>query len=184
MLEVREMGSLRGKECFEEGTSELIPHWYVACTMARHEKQVASQLSGRGIDCFLPLYEEVHRWKDRHKTVTLPLFPGYVFIRIPLMERLRVQVLPSVLRLVGFGGPPVAIDDIEIERLRTGLATLRAEPHPFLKAGQTVRVKSGPLMGAQGILERHRENFRVVLSMDLIQQSVAVEMDLCDLELI
>jgi transcription antitermination factor NusG len=152
--------------------------------MARHEKQVAAQLSGRGIDNFLPLYEEVHRWKDRRKVISLPLFPGYVFVRIPLLERLRVQVIPSVLRLVGFGGPPVALQDAEVERLRQGLAVLQAEPHPFLKAGQQVRVKNGPLSGAEGVLERHRGKFRVVLSMDLIQQSVAVEMDICDVELI
>jgi transcription antitermination factor NusG len=184
MLEVWGTGNGLGTDFLEERPSELIARWYVLCTMARHEKQVAAQLSGRGIDCFLPLYEEVHRWKDRRKTVSLPLFPGYVFVRIPLMERLRVQVLPSVLRLVGFGGPPVALDDREVEWLRNGLSALHAEPHPFLKVGQTVRVKNGPLAGAEGILSRYRDRFRVVLSMDLIQQSVAVEMDLCDLELI
>ena len=183
MLQVRPTVTAQGANFLAERPCELVPRWYVLCTMARHEKQVASQLLGRGIDCFLPLYEEVHRWKDRRKTVTLPLFPGYLFVRIPLMERLRVQVLPGVLRMVGFGGAPVALSDPEVERLRDGLSVLHAEPHPFLKVGQTVRVKSGPLAGIEGILERHRDNYRVVLSMDLIQQSVAVEMDLCDLEL-
>jgi transcription antitermination factor NusG len=173
-----------GLEAGTAPASAFVARWYVACTIARHEKQVAAQLSGRGIDNFLPLYEEVHRWKDRRKVISLPLFPGYVFVRIPLLERLRVQVIPSVLRLVGFGGPPVALEDAEVERLRQGLAVLRAEPHPFLKAGQRVRVKNGPLSGAEGVLERHRDKFRVVLSMDLIQQSVAVEMDICDVELI
>ncbi|MDT8068096.1 MAG: UpxY family transcription antiterminator [Terriglobia bacterium] len=184
MLQYRERQTLAGSSAADEAADGFVPRWYVACTMARHEKQVAAQLAGRAIECFLPLYDEVHRWKDRRKTITLPLFPGYLFVRIPLLERLRVQVLPGVSRLVGFGGLPVALDDLDIERLRQGLATLRAEPHPFLKLGQTVRVKSGPLSGATGILERYREKFRVILSMDLIQQSVAVEIDLCDLEII
>ena len=160
------------------------PCWYVASTMSRHEKQVAAQFKGRGIDYYLPLYEEVHRWKDRRTTVSLPLFPGYIFVRIPLVERLRVQVIPSVLRLVGFGGPPVALDESELNRLRAGLEMSKAEPHPFLKVGQRVRVRNGALTGMEGILEKHKDKFRVVLSMDLIQQSVAVEVDICDIELL
>lgn len=159
-------------------------NWYVICTMPRHEKQVAAQLSCRSIENFLPLYEEVHRWKDRRAKVLLPLFPGYVFVRVPLMERLQVQMVPGVLRFVGFGGPPVALDAAEMKRLHDGLTALRAEPHPFLKVGQKVRVRYGPLAGAEGILEQHRERFRVVLSMDLIQQSVAVELDMSDLEIV
>lgn len=184
MLSSEKVQKPYGPEAARAPALKYVAKWYVACTMARHEKQVAAQLSRCGIDNFLPLYDEVHRWKDRRKIISLPLFPGYVFVRIPLLERLRVQVIPSVSRLMGFGGPPVAIEDAEVERLRKGLAVLHAEPHPFLTAGQRVRVKSGPLSGAAGVLERHRDKFRVVLSMDLIQQSVAVEMDICDVELI
>lgn len=157
--------------------------WYVACTMPRHEKQVASQLSGKNVEFFLPTYETVHRWKDRRAKVELPLFPGYVFVRIPIEERLRVLTVPSVNRLVSFNGPPVSVPAAEIERLREGLTQLKAEPHPFLKAGQQVRIKHGPLAGAEGILLRSKDNFRVVLSMDVIMQSVAVEVDMADLQL-
>ena len=165
-------------------TQSRLANWYVICTMPRHEKQVAAQLSGRSIEHFLPLYEEVHRWKDRRAKVLLPLFPGYVFVRVPLMDRLQVQMVPGVLRFVGFGGPPVALDSLEMKRLRDGLTALRAEPHPFLKVGQRVRVRYGPLAGAEGILEQYRDHHRVVLSMDLIQQSVAVEIDMADLEIV
>jgi transcription antitermination factor NusG len=158
--------------------------WYVVCTMPRHEKQVAAQLNGRSVENFLPLYEEIHRWKDRRAKVLLPLFPGYVFVRVPLMERLQVLMVPGVLRFVGFGGPPVALDAIEMERLRQGLSSLDAVPHPFLKIGQRVRVRYGPLTGAEGILERYRDKYRVVLAMDLIQQAVAVEVETSDVELI
>jgi transcription antitermination factor NusG len=152
--------------------------------MPRHEKQVGLQLSGRGIEHYLPVYEEVHRWKDRKMTVSLPLFPGYLFVRIPLLERLRVQVIPGVLRFVSFGALPVPLDDAEMSRLRSGLEVLRAEPHPFLKLGQSVRLKAGPLAGFECVLERYKDKFKIVLSMDLIQQSVAVEVDICDVEIL
>ena len=162
----------------------VVPRWYVVCTMPRHEKQIAAQLHGRALEHFLPLYEEIHRWKDRRAKVLLPLFPGYVFVRVRLLDRMAVQMIPGVLRFVGFGGPPVALDALEMNRLREGLRALRAEPHPFLKIGQKVHVRSGPLAGAEGILQQFRDRFRVVLSMDLIQQSVAVEVDMADLELV
>lgn len=168
---------------FEVETSGTLPNWYVISTMPRHEKQVGIQLCGRGIEHYLPVYEEVHRWKDRKMTVSLPLFPGYLFVRIPMLERLRVQVIPGVLRFVSFGGLPVAIDDSEMLRLQRGLAELKAEPHPFLKLGQKVRLKAGPLSGFEGVLERYKDKFKIVLSMDLIQQSVAVEVDMCDVEM-
>lgn len=158
-------------------------HWYVACTMPRHEKQVALQLDGKNVEHFLPLYETKSRWKDRIARVDLPLFPGYVFVRIPLEQRLQVLTVPSIHRLVSFNGPPVALRDEEVELLRSGLDRVKAAPHPFLKAGQTVRIKHGPLSGAQGVLLRGKENFRVVLSMDMLMQSVAVEVDLADLEM-
>ncbi len=161
----------------------LAPRWYAACTCANHEKQVAGQLSGRGVEHFLPLYETVHRWKDRRVRLQLPLFPGYIFVRLPLRERLRVLEVPSVVRLVGFGQTlAVALPDAEIEAFRSGLeAGLRAQPHPYLTIGRRVRIKNGPLAGMEGVLRRRKGNYRVVLSVDLIRQSVAVEADASDL---
>lgn len=159
------------------------PHWYAAHTCARHEKCVAQQLQQRSIEVFLPLHEAVHRWKDRRKRVQLPLFPSYVFLRIALKDRLPALQIPSVVRLVGFGVAPVPIDDGEIEGLRQALALgVRAEPHPYLTAGRRVRLTNGPLAGLEGILLRRKGNCRVVLSINLIQRSVAVDIDAADVE--
>ena len=158
-------------------------HWYATHVYSRQEKQVVSQLQERNVDCFLPVYRSVRRWKDRRKELDLALFPGYVFVHMDLKDRLRVLQLPSVVRFVSFGGHPAPLPDAEIEALSNGLASgIRAEPHPYLKVGQRVRVRSGPMVGAQGILVRRKDRFRLVLSIDLIMRSVAVEVDEADVE--
>ncbi|HUI73486.1 MAG TPA: transcription termination/antitermination NusG family protein, partial [Candidatus Acidoferrum sp.] len=116
-------------------------------------------------------------------TLELPLFPGYVFVRMALRDRRKVQQIPGVARLVEFGGTPAALPEEEIEALRTSLASgVRAEPHPFLTAGRKVRVKCGPLAGVEGILLKRKGKFRVVISIELIQRSVAVEMEIGEVE--
>ncbi len=170
---------------FAQGEQAVLaePRWYAAYTCAQHEKRVAEQLAERTVEHFLPLYASVRRWKDRRVRLELPLFPGYVFVRLALRDRLRVLQVPSVVRLVGFGGLPTALPDEQVEILREGLAgQLRAEPHPFLTVGRRVCVFRGPLAGAQGILIRKKGVFRVVLSLDLIMRSVAVELDTADVE--
>src|SRR6266567_3326284 len=158
-------------------------HWYVAYTSANHEKRVAQQLLQRTIEHFLPLYDTMRRWKDRRVQLQMPLFPGYVFVRLALRDRLRVLQIPSVVRLVGFNGLPVALPDEEMEILRSGLSQRpRAEPHPFLTLGRRVRIKSGSLQGLEGILSRRKSNLRVVLSVALIHRSIAVDVDSTDLE--
>jgi transcription antitermination factor NusG len=113
----------------------------------------------------------------------LPLFPGYVFVRMALADRLRVLQVPSVVRLVGFNGHLAALPDAEIEGLRNGLGSgVRAEPHPFLTAGRRVRIKAGPLQGREGILIRRKGSLRVVLSIDLIQRSIVVDVEVADVE--
>jgi len=135
------------------------------------------------VEHFLPLYESVRIWKDRRVKLQLPLFPGYVFVRLALRDRLRVLQVPSVVRLVGFNGHPAALPDREIEALRASVAMqLRAEPHPYLTVGRRVRIKSGPLAGVEGILTRKKNAFRVVLSLDFILRSAAVEVDISDIE--
>lgn len=158
------------------------PHWYASYTAARHEKRVAAELQARQVEHFLPLYSSVRRWKDRRVTLDLPLFPGYVFVRLALRDRLRVLTIPSVARLVGFDGLPAALPDTEIETLRSGLSERRgAAPHPFLTVGRQVRIVSGPFAGLQGFLQRRKGGLRVIVSLQLIQQSVAVEVDEADL---
>jgi transcription antitermination factor NusG len=156
-------------------------HWYAAYTCANHEKRVAAELGVRDVESFLPLYSSARRWKDRRVNLELPLFPGYVFVRLALRERLRVVQIPSVVRLVGFGGMPTALPDTEMEILRTGLGqTLRAEPHPFLTVGRRVRITAGPFAGLQGVLKRKKSSLRVVVTLELIQRSVAVDVDAAD----
>ena len=161
----------------------LHPLWYAAYTSANHEKRVAAQLGVRSVEHFVPLYESVRRWKDRKVRLQLPLFPGYVFVRLALRDRLKVLQVPGVAKLVGFNGTPTALPHGEIEALRASLADgVRAEPHPYLTVGRRVRMRSGPLAGMQGILLRRKGNFRVVISLELIQRSVAVDADVVNVE--
>ena len=162
---------------------QLARHWYAAYTCAQHEKRVAQQLAERAVEHLLPLYTAVHRWKDRRVRIDLPLFPGYVFVRLVLRDRLRVLQIPSIVRLVGFGGLPTAVPDEQVEGLRSGLAAgLCVEPHPFLVVGRRARIVRGPLSGLEGILRRKKNNFRFVLSIELIQRSFAVEVDAADVQ--
>jgi transcription antitermination factor NusG len=152
-------------------------------TSANHEKRVAAQLVVRELEHFLPLYESMRRWKDRRVLLQLPLFPGYVFVRVALRDRTKVLQVPGVARLVGFNGTPVALPDEEMDALRTGLGRgPRAEPHAYLTVGRRVRIKNGPLAGLKGILLRQKGNWRVVLSLDLIQRSVSVDIDALNIE--
>jgi len=157
--------------------------WYAVCTKANQEKRVAKQFDVRQVEHFLPTFSSLRRWKDRRVMLDLPLFPGYVFARLALRNRLGVIQVPGVARFVTFGGIPAPLPDEQIEALRSGfLGRVRAEPHPFLKIGRRVRVKVGPLAGMEGILVRRKGSLRVVISIDLIQRAVAVEMDEIDVE--
>ena len=161
----------------------LQPHWYAVYTCANHERSVADQLMSRGVENFLPQYESVRRWKDRKVRLRLPLFPGYVFVHLALQNRLHVLQVPGVVRLVGFDGHPVAVPEEEVARVRRFLSEgLHAEPHRYLQVGRRVRVKSGPLAGVEGIFLRARNKCRIVVSMDPIMRSIAVEVDATDVE--
>ena len=156
--------------------------WYAAHTWANHEKRVRVQLEQRSVESFLPVYETERHWKDRRMHLQLPLFPGYVFVRMALVDRLRVLQVPSVVRLVGFNGHLSALPDEEIEGLKKGLAGgVLAEPHPFLSVGRRVRVKAGPLEGVEGIVVRRKNRLRLVISLELIQRAAMVEIDAADL---
>ena len=159
------------------------PFWYAAYTSANHEKKAAAEISRRGVESFLPLYRAIRRWSDRRVELELPLFPGYVFVHLALRERLKVLQVPGVAKLVGYGGLPAALPDEQVNALRAGLVgqTL-AEPHPYLVVGRGVLIVRGPLRGAKGILVRKKSVYRIVLSLDLIMRSVAVEVDAADVE--
>ena len=175
--------ALRSAKDAAQLATQTEPHWYAAYTCAQHEKRVGEQLAQRDVEHLLPLYAAMHRWKDRRVRVDLPLFPGYVFVRLVLRDRLRVLQVPGVVRLVGFGGLPSALPDDQIEILRSGVADrLHVEPHPFLAVGRRVRIVRGPLAGLEGILRRKKNGLRFVLSVELIQRSVAVDVDAADVQ--
>jgi len=159
--------------------------WYAAYTCPRHEKSVERQLQERRIECFLPVYRSLRHWKDRRKEIELVLFPGYVFVHILLSDRLQVLQLPGVVRFVSFHGLPTALPEKEIEALRNGLDNqIRLTSHPYLKVGRRVQVKRGPMAGAQGILVRRKQNCRLVISLEAIMRSVALEIDEDNVELL
>ncbi len=160
-------------------------HWYALHTYPRHEKRVHEDLGLRAIESFLPLYETVHRWKNGCKVrVKLPLFPGYLFIRIDPRERFMALSLPGAVSIVGSVSGPWPLPDAEIVSLRDGLQSHKFEPHPYLAVGQKVRIKSGPLADLTGFLVRQSGGLRVVLSVELIRQAAAVEVDADDVEAI
>lgn len=157
--------------------------WYALYTRHQHEKTAAWILSNKGLEIFLPLYSDTRRWKDRVKQISLPLFPCYLFLRGPVERWHSVLMTPGVSTVVEFAGQPAAIPSSEIDAVRQVLAgSLRAEPHPFLKCGDRVRVKAGPLEGLEGILVSKKNLFRLVLSVELLQRSVAVEVDVSMVE--
>lgn len=161
----------------------IAPQWFAAYTLPNHEKRVARQLGERDIAHYLPVYESVRQWKDRKMRLEMPLFPGYVFVRLALQNRLRVVQVPSVIRLVGFGSEPVAIPEAELTAIRTCLDhRCRVEPHAVLQRGQRVRITRGALAGTEGILARKKGISRLVLSVGLIMRAVAVEVNIADVE--
>lgn len=159
------------------------PRWYAAHTYARHEKRVAEQLKQKAVEQFLPLYESLRRWKDRKVRLELPLFPGYIFVRTSVLDKLNVIRVPGVVRLVSFNGRPTPIPETEIAALRRGLnAGVTVKPHPYLKMGRPVRVKSGPLTGLTGRLVRTKQNCRIVISIEAIMRSIVAEISLDEVE--
>ncbi len=161
--------------------------WFAIQTRSRHEKKVATQLAEKQVTSYLPLLKEVHRWSDRRKTVEQPLFPGYVFVQMPKADEPRIQVLRTsgVVRFVGIQGEGIPIPDKEIENIRTLLSTETPFGfHPFLRTGQRVRIRGGYLDGVEGILVARNSDQSVVVSIELIQRSLAVRVAGFDLETI
>lgn len=151
--------------------------WYAAYTMPRHEKIVAKRLAMRSVETYLPLYRTIHNWNGRKAEVDLPLFPGYVFIRMPIQERVQVLEQPGVIHLVGSNGKAIPLPDQEIERLRSSLSFCSAEPYPFMTPGRSVRIKSGPMEGLEGKILRRKGRLRLVVSLELLQRSIVFEID-------
>jgi transcription antitermination factor NusG len=158
-------------------------NWYAVHTRHQHEKTVAQILESKGYEIFLPVYATRRKWQDRIKQLSLPLFPCYIFVREGLERWLQILTTPGVCSIVGCGGRPAAIPFSEIEGVRRIVEkTLRAEPHPFLKSGDIVKVKCGSLVGLEGILIRKKNITRLVLSVGILGQSAAVDVDASSVE--
>ena len=152
--------------------------WFALYTRPRHEKQVFEELVNRGIEAFLPTYKVRRRWSDRYKIVEEPLFKNYLFVRMN-QDRYRETLRPyGAVSFVKFDDRPAEIPENEVEAIRRLVTSeLPYNPHPYLKVGRRVRVKSGPLEGCEGILTRKKGLARLVLSVNLLQQSVIAEVD-------
>jgi len=163
----------------EDIQSEML--WYAGYTASRHEKRVAEHFAQRGVEHFLPLYQTIHRWNNGRHRVQLPLFPSYIFVRIALRDRLRVIEVPGFVRLVGFNSLPYPLPEADINKMKEALSKgVLAEPYPYLTGGTRVEIRNGPLQGMTGILLRRQNNCRVVISVDLIMRSMAVEVEASD----
>lgn len=155
--------------------------WCAVYTRHQHERSVSEMLEAKGFEVFLPEYESLRRWKDRRKLLSLPLFPGYVFLRGALDRRLPVLTTPGVHMIISRGERVVTIPEDEIEAIRRTIeGKFRVEPHPFLRCGERVRVIRGSLEGVEGVLARKKNLYRLVLSVQMLAQSVAVEIDALD----
>lgn len=152
--------------------------WYAVRVRPRSEKVVAAALREKGYESFLPLYRKCSQWSDRKKDIDLPLFPGYVFCRADLLGKPPLISTPSVIGILSFCGKPAAISDREIEAVRLIVNSgVHVEPWPFLREGQRVRIERGSLAGIQGIVLRTKSDWRIVLSVEALCRSVAVEID-------
>lgn len=157
--------------------------WYAVKTRARHEKRVVRTLVERGIDCFVPLARRRHRWSDRVQLVELPLFPTYVFVHIALGQRGTVLTAHGVVGILGAGARPTPVPDAEIDTvLQLVFRDALLEPHPYVAAGERVRIRSGPFAGIEGTIVRTCGKTRVVVAIDLIRQAVALTIDPADVE--
>jgi len=157
--------------------------WFAVFTLPNHEKRVSAHCQQRQIESFLPLYKVRHRWKNRRTVdLELPLFPNYLFVQIAPHNRVRVLELPGVVSIVSSAGQLVPVPRDYVTALRDGLRVYKIEPHPNLKVGELVRIKSGPLAGAEGILERCKNDFRVVLRLEMLARSVSAEIAASEIE--
>ncbi|MBM4135001.1 MAG: UpxY family transcription antiterminator [Nitrospira sp.] len=159
----------------------LLPRWYALRTRSRHEKLVRDHLARQGIERLLPTLIRLNHWKDRKKKVEVPLFSGYCFARFSWQDRLPILMVPGVVMIVGGGERREPIPEEEIDALKTLMTTtLPYDAHPYLREGMAVEVTRGPLEGIRGILLRKDKRCRLVLSVHLIKQAAAVEIDATD----
>jgi transcription antitermination factor NusG len=172
---IRMLGS--GMERVKEPREMSYP-WFALQVRSRYENIVTAHLGGMGYESFLPLYKCRRRWSDRFKEIERPLFPGYVFCRLNLLDRLPILMTPGVFLIVGMGKTPVSIDEAEIAAIQAAVRSgLPRQPWPFMQIGQSVRIEHGPLCGLEGVLLDFRGHHQLVLSVTLLKRSIAVQVE-------
>jgi transcription antitermination factor NusG len=172
--------STSATECHD---SRPAPRWFAAYTATHHEKRVHEQLSERNVECFLPTYRTRRSWKKRTpEIVDLPLFPNYIFVCISRPQRLAVLSTPGVFSIVGSGPNVWELPEWEIDALRNAVALHRVKPHEYLVVGERARICSGIFEGLEGVIVRKKNNLHIVLTLDQIMRSVAIEVSAEELE--
>jgi transcription antitermination factor NusG len=163
----------------ENGSSGIWqdPRWYVLFVRSNQERMVACHLQTREVEHYLPCYSSVRQWKDRRVSLEVPLFPGYVFVHMRLVDRLRALSIPSVVSLVGPRDEPSAISEEEIGLVKLGVAHGNAQPHPYLREGDRMIITSGVMAGMEGVLLRRQNGSRMVIALDSIGKAFVVEVD-------
>jgi len=172
------MGEAYDRRDTMESSITTQPQWFAIQTRYRYEQRVASDLTAKGLENYLPLLREVHDWKDRKKAVDVPAFGGYLFVRLEATQRNRVRVLETagVVRLLGHQGEFEAVPDSEIESLRRSLKSgATCVRHPYMANGTLLRIERGPLSGLEGRLVRTANAFRLVVCVASVGQAIAVE---------
>jgi transcription antitermination factor NusG len=150
--------------------------WYALAVKHQHENAVTSGLRETGFETLLPLYKSLRKWSDRTRQIEAPVFPGYVFAHFPYDDRVRVLRIPAVRSIVAFNGKPATLTPAELVGIRAAVESkLPLRPWPFLKPGDLVRLDRGPLKGLEGTLVQEKDCFRFVISVGILQRSVAVE---------
>ena len=158
------------------------PKWFVLFVRSNQEKMISQRLAEREVEHFLPCYRSLRQWKDRRVTLEMPLFPGYIFVRLPFVDRAKVLTVPNIVSLVGNRNSPAVVSQEEIKWIKCGLDHGKAMPHSYLAAGERIKVVAGPLRGMEGILLRRQNGARVVVCLDSITRSFVVEVELDSIE--
>ena len=150
--------------------------WYALAVKHQHENAVVSGLREAGFETLLPIYKSARKWSDRTRQIEAPVFPGYVFAHFPYEDRVRVLRIPAVRSIVSFSGKPAVLAPRELEDIRAAVESkLPLRPWPFLKQGDLVRIERGPLKGLEATLIQEKDSLRLIISVELLQRAVAVE---------
>jgi transcription antitermination factor NusG len=164
-------------------TSFGIPKWLALYTFPKHERAVAERLTSLSAEVFYPSLLRESQWKDRKTWIRRPLFPGYVFVRVPLENRITILGVPGVIRIISCRGIPLAIPDSEIEAVRLCLVGgCNVEPHPYVESGMRVRLSSGPCAGLEGVASNSSNGCKLIVSVGAIRQAAAIDVSSGDLE--